>query len=449
MKTVILFLLFFPAISIAQNSIGTVIGKKSNLPIEGVNITIKPFNSTTTTDKAGKFKLEKITELQKIDTLYFSHIGYTTKKISFNEFEKNEFTIFLDEQTELLDEVALSFSQNKQLKSKISYTKLAPLKYAISNFGSVLKDNKIYVIGGDASFKRDAWKKLQYENPDPTLTDFINELKYPNSAQMYKGNIMVYDIENDRWDVSKIKFRKRAYHNLNEYNNKIYVIGGKSISANGLFEYLDNKIEVFDINRQTITIDNTNPHQAAEFASFTYKNNLIVMGGSIKMSQKGIKQYTDKVHSYDFDSGYWYELESMPIAKETTGILIKDKIFLFGGFNGNPLSIIESFDLVTEKWQTEGNMFCTLSSPAIGSNNDLIYLFENEKIYTYNIYSKELKEYLINLPMKASKLFFLNEKLYLLGGYIENYYSKFPSPNLYSIDINEFKNTKPNRMIIL
>jgi N-acetylneuraminic acid mutarotase len=260
---------------------------------------------------------------------------------------------------------------------------------------------------------------------------------------------MIYDINKNQWETSQLKFRKRAYHNLNEYNDKIYILGGKKISVNGVYEYLDNTIEVFDINKQTISIDNTNPHQAADFASFTYGTTLIILGGSIKKNDDGIKEYTNKVHLYDLVSGFWYELESMPVAKETSGVLIQNKIFLFGGFNGKPLSTVESFDLITEKWNTEGNLFTTLSNPAISSKKDVVYLFENEKIYTYNIYTKELREYLINLPMKASKMFFLDDKLYILGGYIENYYSKYPSPNVFSIEIDEFKNTKPNRIAII
>jgi N-acetylneuraminic acid mutarotase len=118
---------------------------------------------------------------------------------------------------------------------------------------------------------------------------------------------------------------------------------------------------------------------------------------------------------------------------------------LIGGFNTKPLSTVESFDLLTEKWETEGELFNGLSNPAIAENDNAIYFFENEKIYTYNTNTKQLKEYLISLPMKASKLYFSDNKLYLLGGYIENYYSKYPSPNLFSIDINEFENTKPKR----
>ena len=443
MKKILLILFITPLFSFAQNIKGVVMDKKSNLPIENVNVTIKRFNASTLTDEKGKFKLSISTGFQETDSVYFSHIGYTGKAISLSELQKNEFIIYLDEKIESLESITLS--GKKPLKSKIAFTKLAPSKYALSSFGSILKENKIYVIGGDASSKTDAWKKVQYEKVDPTMEDYLRELSFQFSGQSYKGNLLIYDIKTGLWEISKMKFRKRAYHNLNEYNEKIYVLGGKRISVNGVFEYLDDKIEVFDIKNQTIAIDNTNPHQASEFASFTHKGTIIIMGGSIKMKENGSKEYSNKVHSYDINSGYWYELANMPTAKETNGVLIQDKIYLIGGFKTKPLSTIESFDILAEKWKTEGELFYGISNPAIAQNDAIIYFFENEKIFTYNTNTKQLKEYLISLPMKASKLYFSDNKLYLLGGYIENYYSKFPSANLFSIDINEFENTKPNR----
>jgi hypothetical protein len=198
--------------------------------------------------------------------------------------------------------------------------------------------------------------------------------------------------------------------------------------------------------KNTITIDNTNPHQASNFASFTYNGSIITIGGSIKMSENGKKTYTNKVHSYDIKSGYWYELTSMPKAKEVKGVLIKDKIYLIGGSDGNHLSSVESFDLITGTWKTEGELLNSIEHPAMTNNNDTIYFFENEKINTYDINTKVLKEYLVNLPLKASKLYFCDGKLYILGGYLENYYSQYPSASLFSIDISEFENTKPNRV---
>jgi len=447
LKNLFVFLFLFPLFSFAQNIKGSIIDKISKLPIQDANVSIYQTNESTTTDDKGEFKLKTTRKLNENDSLYVTHIGYTPRKIGYLNFKKNNNLIFLEEQIEQLNGLTLSVS-NKELKNKLAFTKLAPLKYRISSFGSVLNDSKIYVIGGESLFKADAWKKLQYEKPDFSLNDYITELQRQSSGQYYKGNLLIYDIKANQWETSNIKFRKRAYHNLNIYRDTIYVLGGKKISVNGKFEYLDDKIEVFDINKGTITIDNTNPHQAANAASFTYNKSIITIGGSIKMTEKGVKTYTDKVHKYDINTGYWYELKNMPTAKEASAVLIKDKIYLIGGNNGKSLSTIESFDLTTETWKNEGELLNGLDFPAVTNNDDTIYFFENEKIYTYEINTKTLKEYLISLPLKGSKLYFYGDKLYILGGYLENYYSQYSSSNFYSIDINEFKNTKPNRIKI-
>jgi hypothetical protein len=445
LKNLFLFLLLSPLFIIAQNIEGTILNKKNNSPIQDVNITLKQVEENTSTDKNGKFKLTLFRKPQENDSLFISHVGFTPKKINYLELKKNNYSIYLEEQAENLNGLTVSYT-NKELKSKLSYTKLAPLKYAISSFGSILYNNKIYVIGGDGSFKTDAWKKIKYEKPDFSLNDYLTELQFQFSGQFYRDNLLMYDIKTDRWETSEIKFKKRAYHNLNIYNNTIYVLGGKRVSTNGKFEYLEDKIEVFDINTNTVTIDHTNPHQAINFASFTYNGTIITIGGSTKMSESGKKTYTNKMHFYDINSGYWYELTSMPTAKEVNGVLIKDKIYLIGGNNGEALSTIESFDLTTESWKTEGELLDNSELPSITYTNDVIYFFENEKINTYDINTKILKEYLINLPLKASKLYFCDDKLYILGGYLENYYSQYPSASLFSIDINEFENTKPNRV---
>ncbi len=240
----------------------------------------------------------------------------------------------------------------------------------------------------------------------------------------------------------KKKFKKRAYHNLNYYNNKLYVLGGKRLARNRKFEYLENQIEIFDQEKNIITIDNTNPHQAVNFASFSYGDKIIVMGGSIKKKSNGSKEYSNKIHLFNLKSGLWYELGPMPVAKEASGVLIKDKIYLVGGFNKKALTAIETYDLITGKWKKEGDLFKGISKPAITHNGAILYIFEDGKILTYNLLTKELNTYYINLFLKASKLFYSGNTLYILGGFREKSYSAYPSRSLFSIDLNEFENTK-------
>ncbi|WP_431244334.1 hypothetical protein ACQ9BO_08415 [Flavobacterium sp. P21] len=57
-----------------------------------------------------------------------------------------------------------------------------------------------------------------------------------------------------------------------------------------------------------------------------------------------------------------------------------------------------------------------------------------------------MKEYDIDIPLKYSAMYYYNNKLYLLGGRLDNSYSKVPSSKVYSVDVEEFKNTKPYRI---
>lgn len=443
-KKILCFFILIPFFSISQSIKGVVISKKDSLPIENTNISALSSKTGTITDQNGRFSLKLLPQFKNDEILEFSHIGFTSIKINLEDLKKSNFTVFLTNEIENLAE--LKITANYPLKLKLDFNKLSPLKYPIFSFGSFIKDGKIYVIGGNGSNETDSWKKVTAEKPDATLKDFQNELSRNSTFLFYKGDFCAYDISNDNWKITPIKFTKRAHHNVHLYENLVYVLGGKRISVNGKFEYLQDQIEVLNLSNQTIKVDNTNPHQAADFASFTYKDNIIVMGGSVKMTESGKKSFTNKTHLYNIASGYWYELDNMPTAKETTGILIDNKIYLIGGYNGNTLPEIETFNLLTQKWQIEGELFSGLERPAIAYHDNIIYFFENGTLYTYHIKTRQLAEYKIGLSLKFSAMHFYNDKLYIVGGYNHTDYSKTPSANTYSISVDEFQKTKPNRV---
>ncbi|MCC9073381.1 carboxypeptidase-like regulatory domain-containing protein [Flavobacterium sp. F-65] len=445
MKKLILIFTLLPFFSIAQGMKGIVFSKKNNLPIENTNVFALSSKVGTITNLKGEFTLNIDPKFADNEVIEFSHIGYTTTRFSLSYLINQHLNIFLEEDIQNLSGVTIIANPN--LKSKLPFNKLSPSKKSTFSFGSFLKDGKIHIVGGEASFKTDQLAKGRAQKADYNLTDYLKDAGNNPKFLYYRGNYSIYNTKTDTWEFTKTKLKKRAYHNIHYYNNSIYVLGGKRMFVNKetSWEYLEDKIEVFDIEKQTIKIDNTNPHQAVNFASFVYNDNIIVMGGSVKMTDEGKKDFTNKVHLYNIPSGYWYELTNMPIAKEATGILIDNKIYLIGGDNGKPMTSIETFDLVTEKWQTEGELFSGLLRPAIATDGNMIYVFENQIMYTYDLKSKQLKEYEINLDMKYSAMYYDNNKLYVLGGLIEKNFTKKPSDDVFSIDISDFKTTKPNK----
>ena len=452
LKKIIIILFFLPLFLNAQNIKGIVVSTNKNLPIVDVNVNVSDRTKTLTNDK-GEFILKLPIEINEKTMIEFSHIGFTSLKISLDSLKNMNFKVSLSEETENLSGLTIPANHELKLKSKLNYSKLASLPYKIFAFGSYLKDGKIYIVGGSDSSESNALETIKAKNistEDPRfLQKYLNELASQHSSTSYKDGLLVYDIKKDVWQTSEVKFKRRAFNNLNYYNNKIYVLGGKRISTNGKFEYLENQIEVFDLDKQNITIDKTYPHQASNAASFTYKDNIIVMGGSVKATEQGKKEFTNKVHLYNITSGYWYELADMPIAMETSGTVIGNKIYLIGGSNGKPLSEIETFDLVTEKWDTEGNLFAGLENPAVTVDNAIIYFFEDGKMGVYDTKSKQLKEYLVELNVKSSGMYFFDHKLYIVGGKAFTNYATGPTANTYSIDIDEFETTKPNRIKFL
>ncbi len=351
-----------------------------------------------------------------------------------------DFIISLSESKEVLDQVTLN--PKKKLNRRLSFTELSKMPLGIYDFGSCMVNNKIYVLGGNSSYIDGTPKALLESSID--FEDFIRRMmRQPNGTfNKYNNKLIIYDIDKNQWETSSLKFRKRAYHNVLAINNDLYNFGGKRLSLNGIKEYLDDKIEVLSIEENAIKIDDTNPHQAVNFASVNYKENIIVFGGSVKEKDNKKKIYTKDVHMLNTTTGLWYKLKDMTLDKEVNGVLIEDTVYLVGGFRTKALKQIESYNLKTGKWKTEGDLFFGISRPALAPYQDTIYIFDNGSIIVYDIKTKVLNEYLINLPLRSSNMYYYNDQLIIIGGYLEDNFSIIPSKKTYSINLNEFKKTR-------
>ncbi|MCK8524407.1 carboxypeptidase-like regulatory domain-containing protein [Aquimarina sp. D1M17] len=452
-KVRLFFLIVFSfSFSFGQTIKGTVLEKNSNVPLSEVNIYLKKDKTGTITDEKGRFSFKIKAEVKEGDTIVFSHLGHKNRYFSISEIRKIGNIIYLESDIEALHEV--SISADKKLQSNIKFKELAPLEKAIHSFGAVLVNDKIYIVGGDISLIEDAHLKIIQDDPSLTggpgsnFKDFLQELRSRRgiSNKHYSGNMFVYHISSDAWEVSENKFRERAYHNLNFYDNKIYVVGGKRFSQNRKYEYLDDKIEIFDIEKDTILVEDVNPHQAVNSFSCIYKDRLIILGGSTKLKNGKTKVYSDKVRFVNLKTGLWYELDNMPEAKELNGVLVNDKLYVVETGSGrNDNTSLESYDLLTGKWERESDFFVTMDRPAITHNKGVVYFFEEGKIHTYDTITKTLNQYSIDLFLKASSLFCYKDTLYILGGIVDDNRIQLPSSRLISIPLEEFEKTKINR----
>ncbi len=444
------FLLFicligFPQSGLAQQVSGTVLDKATEIPLENVNIYIENTKIGTATNDKGKFRLRINAPTSQSDSLTFSIVGYRTLKLALSDLlDTNPNTIMLSELTNELGEVIVD--GKRKLQQKLRYKELSRLKRGLFAFGSTLIDDKIYVIGGSESYTEDTMREAieaaSINNPTGGILAVLDELDPNGSYQGYNNELQVYDILSDQWHTSPIEFENRSHHQLNIINDKIYALGGKRVANNKSKEYLLNTIEILRLDSLQIIMDNVNPHQAVDFASFTYNDNLLVMGGSNKMTKDGRKVFTDKCHFFNATNGYWYELATMTKPKETDGAIIEDKVYLIGGFNGEPLSEIESLDLETGTWKKEGDLFYAMEKPSITKHNGTIYIYNFGKLHIYDTKKATLTAYDIDLFINNPNLHYYQNKLYVLGGLVEEEFSKKPSSRLYEINLNQLAKTK-------
>ena len=434
-KISLLFLFLFACTFVhAQTYNIKVLDSKTNTPIAQAHLKLgKKVFLTNTKGLASVFK-------RKPKILVVSHIKYHSKRIQLKS--NKEVIIYLAEKHAVLEEVTIN--SNRNLKKYIHFTKLPQIPKSIHSFGSVLLEDKLYTFGGDASdFIYSNRKGLDevLDSNEGSILEVLTRHKH-NSFHRYRSKVFSYDFKKNIWKTSSFKPKPRAYHKAVLHNKKVYLLGGKRLSMSKVKEFLIPQIEVLTIDDSSIEIDEMNPHQGVNFESLVFEDKLLVIGGSLKLKDNGFKKYTDKIHFYDFKTGYWYLLTNMFKGKETSGSIVDNKLYLFGGYKDKKLTEIECFNLNTGKWSKEGNLFTPMEKPAITKNKNTIYLFEKDKIVTYNTITRELKEYQIDLSLIYSEIQYREDKLYIIGGTNIRDYENRPQRSFVEISLSEFENTQ-------
>jgi hypothetical protein len=438
MKKVFIFLLlsFTTTLLCGQTYNIKILDSKTDLPIFKAHLKLGKEIFLTNTEGLATVSVIKSKKLE------ITHIKYNSIDIRLEK--KRDVTVYLNERHSKLEEVVITAKRN--LKKYIHFTKLQQLPKPIHSFGSVLLGDKLYTIGGDASnFQFSNRKGLSEMTQNDEILNILSRNK-PSNFYKYRNKVFVYDFKNKVWETSSFKPKSRAYHKAVVHQEKIYLLGGKRLTLTKKKEMLMPQIEVLNMKNDSIVVDEMNPHQGVNFESLVFEGKLLVIGGSLKLKGNGFKEYTDKIHFYDFKSGFWYLLTTMSKGKETSGVIVDNKLYLFGGHRDKKLKEIECFNLVTSKWEKEGDMFTAMEKPAITKNKKTIYLFEKDRIVTYHTVTKELKEYRIDLPLFFSELQFRNDKLYIIGGTKIKDYENKPQRSFVEISLDEFENTKTKKI---
>ncbi len=240
----------------SQEITGKILSKNKNLPIENVSI-ISDLQTGTTSDANGKFTIS----VNKIKFLRFSFLGFEPKKILIDDLKKMNYTIYLSEITNQLDEVKI-ISYTFSLDSLLKKTNHSMNK----NYYDTIIQQDMFLMKSD-EFK---FKNLSIE------------LKSNNNKAIYDQKKMQTDLNKFTQDIVKNSVEKKAEFSGTFVAKKIRFKNSKEI-----YHLVDfKKIEGYAIktqNDKNSFVNVQNELQGVILRNINQKNSYKVKSGLFKV----------------------------------------------------------------------------------------------------------------------------------------------------------------------
>jgi TonB-dependent starch-binding outer membrane protein SusC len=139
-KKLLFLMLLLPFFAFSQSSVsGTVVDKKSNQPLPGVNVVVQGAKKGVATDFNGNFK---IPSLNKGDKIVFSFVGYDTQVVSFDN--QKTINVSLKENENELKEVVVQVGYGS-VKKKDATGSVALLSSKDFNKGAITTVDQLMI----------------------------------------------------------------------------------------------------------------------------------------------------------------------------------------------------------------------------------------------------------------------------------------------------------------
>ncbi|HET7000269.1 MAG TPA: TonB-dependent receptor [Puia sp.] len=255
-KMLIITNYLFGMISIiqAQTMEGRVKDLHSGLPIEGVTVLFMPDNIYSATDETGHFKFGPT---QNVNSIKCSAIGYQSRTISLNEFQKQQNSISLEPASIELSAVTISPQAGKQFQS---LGKIDMALRDISNSQEVLrlvpglfigqhqgggKAEQIFLRGFDCDHGTDI--SLNADNAPINMVSHAHGQGYADSHFIIPETIGTVNFKKGPYYAEKGDFSTTGYvdfHTLNSLAyNTVKIEGGMfhTFRLLGMFNMLGEK----------------------------------------------------------------------------------------------------------------------------------------------------------------------------------------------------------------
>lgn len=179
----------------------------------------------------------------------------------------------------------------------------------------------------------------------------------------------------------------------------------------------NNKLEVVNIKDGSVRFSTDNPNPVYNSGSVVWKNNIYVFGGALQSGG-----YSKKLYKFDTSTEQWSELTHMKHAMEAQGVVVEDKLYVIGGYNGSVYGKIDVYDFIKDKWSISIKLPKGISANSIVANGtDIFTLFDFTDQYyigKFDTKAKTFKEIKQSgmIPRRHAGAEIVDDKIYIFGG---------------------------------
>lgn len=259
-KLPFIFLFFFGCFSITSQTItGKVVDNISLKPIQNVAI-VTNLQRGSTSDIDGKFTIQS----KNLESLTFSSLVYVTLTLKFDEFKKLNYTVYLVEKVNELDEIQLNLA-----KISLDSILIKTQKSMKENFVSGALNSNFYLKENSfINFKKldldldksSLLSRKKRKIAEKELTNYANNLKNsdPNFSNEFYGNIKTKKVFSEKmkksYNLDKID-SVQGYKSM-QNKKKITVEDAQNDLQNIVLKHL-NKNETYKVSSGLFPIEDS------------------------------------------------------------------------------------------------------------------------------------------------------------------------------------------------
>ncbi len=284
-------------------------------------------------------------------------------------------------------------------QKKLIFEKMAIMPNEAYAFGYTQSADEIYAFGGGEDFKR------------------------------FSSYLHIYDTRSEIWitnEIKEIPLTKYASSVYLEAYKGILVLGGTR--PYGTSVGLVDEIRMINPDDFKVTTLGTLPEPAKDMGIANDGKKVYFFGGSTRMERNMFGtanfQFSKKFFVYDLEVGHMEMLPDLPKAMETNGGIVDGNLYVFGGFNRNPLTSIWQYNLKEKTWTELEPFDRPVSSYALAQYGRYFILagdfYDGNQLIVYDTRNRKAEYFKTNFAGRHMGASVMGEYLHVYGGFSNN-----------------------------